>query len=165
MIDREGYSMTGKIPMTREGYESLSKELKRLKEVERPKIIKEIAEARSHGDLSENAEYDAAKEKQGMLEKKIGETEDKIAKAQIIESSDIDTSRVVFGVSVQLKDEGSGDETTYRIVGADESDVKMGKISVNSPLARALIGREVNDLVEVKIPAGVKMYRIIQINF
>jgi transcription elongation factor GreA len=100
-----------------------------------------------------------------MLEKKIGETEDKIAKAQIIESSDIDTSRVVFGVSVQLKDEGSGDEITYRIVGADESDVKMGKISVNSPLARALIGREVNDLVEVKIPAGVKMYRIIQINF
>ena len=157
--------MIGKIPMTREGYESLSKELKRLKEVERPKIIKEIAEARSHGDLSENAEYDAAKEKQGMLEKKIGETEDKIAKAQIIESSDIDTSRVVFGVSVQLKDEGSGDEITYRIVGADESDVKMGKISVNSPLARALIGREVNDLVEVKIPAGVKMYRIIQINF
>jgi len=157
--------MTGKIPMTREGYESLLKELKRLKEVERPKIIKEIAEARSHGDLSENAEYDAAKEKQGMLEKKIGETEDKIAKAQIIESSDIDTSRVVFGVSVQLKDEGSGDEITYRIVGADESDVKMGKISVNSPLARALIGREVNDLVEVKIPAGVKMYRIIQINF
>jgi transcription elongation factor GreA len=157
--------MSGKIPMTREGYESLSKELKRLKEVERPKIIKEIAEARSHGDLSENAEYDAAKEKQGMLEKKIGETEDKIAKAQIIESSDIDTSRVVFGVSVQLKDEGSGDEITYRIVGADESDVKMGKISVNSPLARALIGREVNDLVEVKIPAGVKMYRIIQINF
>jgi transcription elongation factor GreA len=157
--------MTGKIPMTREGYESLLKEMKRLKEVERPKIIKEIAEARSHGDLSENAEYDAAKEKQGMLEKKIGETEDKIAKAQIIESSDIDTSRVVFGVSVQLKDEGSGDEITYRIVGADESDVKMGKISVNSPLARALIGREVNDLVEVKIPAGVKMYRIIQINF
>ena len=157
--------MTGKIPMTREGYESLLKELKRLKEIERPKIIKEIAEARSHGDLSENAEYDAAKEKQGMLEKKIGETEDKIAKAQIIESSDIDTSRVVFGVSVQLKDEGSGDEITYRIVGADESDVKMGKISVNSPLARALIGREVNDLVEVKIPAGVKMYRIIQINF
>jgi transcription elongation factor GreA len=157
--------MTGKIPMTREGYESLLKELKRLKEVERPKIIKEIAEARSHGDLSENAEYDAAKEKQGMLEKKIGETDDKIAKAQIIESSDIDTSRVVFGVSVQLKEEGSGDEITYRIVGADESDVKMGKISVNSPLARALIGREVNDLVEVKIPAGVKMYRIIQINF
>ena len=157
--------MTGKVPMTREGYESLLKELKRLKEVERPKIIKEIAEARSHGDLSENAEYDAAKEKQGMLEKKIGETDDKIAKAQIIESSDIDTSRVVFGVSVQLKEEGSGDEITYRIVGADESDVKMGKISVNSPLARALIGREVNDLVEVKIPAGVKMYRIIQINF
>jgi len=157
--------MTGKIPMTREGYESLSKELKRLKEVERPKIIKEIAEARSHGDLSENAEYDAAKEKQGMLEKKIGETEDKIAKAQIIESSDIDTSRVVFGVSVQLKDEGSGDEITYRIVGADESDVKMGKISVNSPLARALIGREVNDLVEVKIPAGVKVFRIIGICF
>jgi transcription elongation factor GreA len=157
--------MTGKIPMTREGYESLLKELKRLKEVERPKIIKEIAEARSHGDLSENAEYDAAKEKQGMLEKKIGETEDKIAKAQIIESSDIDTSRVVFGVSVQLKEEGSGDEITYRIVGADESDVKMGKISVNSPLARALIGREVNDLVEVKIPAGVKVFRIIGICF
>lgn len=157
--------MTGKVPMTREGYESLLKELKRLKEIERPKIIKEIAEARSHGDLSENAEYDAAKEKQGMLEKKIGETEDKIAKAQIIESSDIDTSRVVFGVSVQLKDEGSGDEITYRIVGADESDVKMGKISVNSPLARALIGREVNDLVEVKIPAGVKVFRIVSIFF
>ena len=157
--------MSGNVPMTREGYESLKKELKRLKEVERPKIIKEIAEARSHGDLSENAEYDAAKEKQGLLEKKIRETEEKIAKAQIIDISEIDTNKVVFSAAVQLQDEESGEEITYRIVGGDEADVRKGMISINSPLARALVGREVDDHVEVKIPAGVKVYRIVSIGF
>lgn len=157
--------MSGKVPMTREGHESITKELKRLKEVERPKIIKEIAEARSHGDLSENAEYDAAKEKQGLLEKKIRETEEKIVRAQIIDTSEIETNKVVFGTAVQLQDEENGEEITYRIVGADEADVRAGKISINSPLARALVGREVDDLVEVKIPAGLKMYRIVSICF
>jgi len=157
--------MSGKVPMTREGYESLNNELKRLKDVERPKIIKEIAEARSHGDLSENAEYDAAKEKQGLLEKKIREIEEKIAKAQIIDTSEIETNKVVFGAEVQLQDEENGEQITYRIVGADEADAKAGKISINSPLARALVGREVDDLVEVKIPSGLKAYRIVNISF
>jgi transcription elongation factor GreA len=157
--------MSGKIPMTREGYESLAKELKRLKEVERPKIIKEIAEARSHGDLTENAEYDAAKEKQYFLEKRIRETEEKIAKAQIIDTSEIETNKVVFGAEVQLQDDESGEQITYKIVGADEADVRAGKISINSPLARALVGRAVNDFVEVKIPAGLKVYKIINICF
>ena len=157
--------MSGKVPMTREGHESLTKELKRLKEVERPKIVKEIAEARSHGDLSENAEYDAAKEKQGLLEKKIRETEEKIVKAQIIDTSEIDTNRVVFGAAVQLQDKESGEELTYRIVGADEADVRKGMISINSPVARALVGREVDDIVEVKIPVGVKVYKIVSICF
>jgi transcription elongation factor GreA len=151
--------------MTIEGYEALTKELKRLKEVDRPKIIKEIAEARGHGDLTENAEYDAAKEKQGLLEKKIRETEEKIARAQVIDTSEIDTNKVVFGAAVQLQDKESGEEMIYRIVGADEADVRAGKISINSPLARALVGREVDDLVEVKIPAGIKVYRIVSICF
>lgn len=157
--------MSGKVPMTIEGYEALTKELKRLKEVDRPKIIKEIAEARGHGDLTENAEYDAAKEKQGLLEKKIRETEEKIARAQVIDTSEIDTNKVVFGAAVQLQDKESGEEMIYRIVGADEADVRAGKISINSPLARALVGREVDDLVEVKIPAGIKVYRIVSICF
>jgi transcription elongation factor GreA len=157
--------MSEKVPMTKEGHESLTRELKRLKEVERPKIVKEIAEARSHGDLSENAEYDAAKEKQGLLEKKIRETEEKIAKAQVIDTSEIEGDRVVFGAAVRLQDEDSGEEITYKIVGADEANVKAGKISVHSPLARALVGREVNELVEVKIPAGLKVYKIIDIIF
>jgi transcription elongation factor GreA len=157
--------MSVKVPMTKEGHESLTKELKRLKEVERPKIIREIAEARGHGDLTENAEYDAAKEKQSLLEKRIREMEEKVARAQIIDTYEIDTSKVVFGVSVQLKEENSGEEVTYRIVGADEADVKVGKISINSPLARALIGHEVDDLVEVKIPVGVKVYKIVGIDF
>ena len=157
--------MSGKVPMTQEGFKSLNKELKRLKEIERPKIIREIAEARGHGDLSENAEYDAAKEKQGFLEKRIRETEDKIAQAMVIDTSDLDSDKVVFGASVTLKDEEDGEETTYRIVGADEADVKEGKISINSPISRALIGRHVDDLVEVKIPAGVKVYQIVRICF
>jgi len=157
--------MSEKVPMTREGYESLTQELKRLREIERPKVIKEIAEARGHGDLTENAEYDAAKEKQSLLEKRIREMEGKIAKALVIDPCEIDTKKVVFGVTVQLKDEESREEITYRIVGSDEADVRLGKISINSPLARALIGREVDELVEVKIPAGVKVYRILNICF
>lgn len=116
--------MSGKVPMTQEGFESLSRELKRLKEVERPRIIREIAEARGHGDLSENAEYDAAKEQQGLLEKRIRETEGKIAEAMVIDTSALVSDKVVFGASVTLRDEEDGEETTYRIVGADEADVK-----------------------------------------
>jgi len=158
-------AVTGKIPMTREGYESLMQELKYLKGVERPKIVKELAQAREHGDLSENAEYDAAKDKQILLEGKIKELEDKLAHAQLIDTSKAKLDKVVFGTTVCLEDRDSRSKVTYRIVGADEADVRQKKISVNSPIARALIGRKVGDTVEVKIPAGEKEYTILDIAF
>lgn len=157
--------MTGKIPMTKEGYESLMKELKRLKAVERPAIIKELAQAREHGDLSENAEYDAAKDKQILIERRIKELENKLAHAQLVDTSRANTGKVVFGATVCLEDSDRGSKVTYKIVGADEADVRQKKISVNSPIARALIGREVGDSVEVTIPAGEKEYTILDITF
>lgn len=160
-----GEAVTGRIPMTREGYESLMRELKCLKAVERPKIVKELAQAREHGDLSENAEYDAAKDKQILLEGKINELENKLASAQLIDTSKAKPDKVVFGVTVYLEDCDSGGRVTYKIVGADEADVRQKKISVNSPIARALIGREIGETVEVKIPAGEKEYTILNITF
>lgn len=157
--------MSEKIPMTEEGFESLKKELRRLIEVERRKIIKEIEEARSHGDLSENAEYDAAKEKQALLEKKIIEIEKKIVSAQVIDTTGIDLKTVAFGAEVLLQDQDSAEEIKYRIVGADEANVNAGKISINAPLSRALIGKYVGEIVQVKIPAGVKKYKILSIHF
>lgn len=157
--------MTEKIPMTRDGYEAMKQELKRLQKVERPKIIDELARAREHGDLSENAEYDAAKEKQGLLEGRIKDLESKLASAQLLDTSNAKPGRVVFGATVCLEDSDTGGKVTYKIVGADEADIRQKKISVNAPIARALIGREIGDLVEVAIPAGEKEYTILDVTF
>jgi len=157
--------MVEKIPMTREGYELLMLELKRLKDVERPKIVQEIGLAREHGDLSENAEYDAAKEKQGLIEGRIKEVEHKLARAELVDTSKATPGTVVFGATVCLEDQDSGGTVTYKIVGADESDIKLKKISIYSPIARALIGRKVGDSVEVQIPAGEKEFIILDVIF
>jgi transcription elongation factor GreA len=154
-----------KIPMTAEGYQALDAELKRLKTQERPTVISAIAEARAHGDLSENAEYHAAKERQSFIEGRLAELEDKIARAQIIDVSKLGGKQVKFGATVSLTDEDSGDKSKYKIVGEDESDVKGGKISVTSPMARALIGKEEGDVVEVMTPSGPKSYEIVKVKF
>ncbi len=151
--------------MTAEGYQALDAELKRLKTVERPAIIAAIAEARGHGDLSENAEYHAAKERQSFIEGRVAELEDKIARSQIIDVSKLSGKVVKFGATVQLVDEDTGDKAKYKIVGEDESDVKGGKISVTSPIARALIGKEEGDVVEVMAPGGAKSYEIVKVKF
>jgi len=155
--------MSIKVPMTKEGYERLRDELQRLKKVERPKIIKEISVARAHGDLSENAEYHAAKEKQSFIEGRIGTVEDKLARAQVIDTATIPKDRVVFGVVVHLEDMESGDEIKYQIVGDDETNVDHGKISISSPIARALIGKVIDDEVTVVTPKGKREYTILDI--
>ena len=157
--------MSQRVPMTPGGLVRLKQELKRLKNVERPKIVKEIAEARSHGDLSENAEYHAAKEKQSHIEGRIQQVEHWIATAEVIDVSKHAGDRVVFGATVTLEDPESGDEVTYRIVGELEADLKQGRISVTSPIARALIGREEGDTVTVRTPGGEKEYEIQSISF
>lgn len=151
--------------MTKGGLLRLKEELKRLKNVERPKIVKEIAEARSHGDLSENAEYHAAKEKQSHIEGRILQVEHWIASAEVIDVSKHAGDRVVFGATVSLEESESGDHVTYRIVGELEADLKQGRISVTSPIARALIGREEGDAVTVRTPGGQKEYEIQSISF
>ncbi len=157
--------MSERVPMTKGGLLRLKEELKRLKNVERPKIVKEIAEARSHGDLSENAEYHAAKEKQSHIEGRILQVEHWIASAEVIDVSRHVGDRVVFGATVSLEDSDSGDQVTYRIVGELEADLKQGRISVTSPIARALIGREEGDTVTVRTPGGEKEYEIHSIAF
>ncbi|MBC6980494.1 MULTISPECIES: transcription elongation factor GreA [unclassified Caulobacter] len=154
-----------KVPMTAEGYRALDEELKRLKSVERPNVIAAIAEARSHGDLSENAEYHAAKERQGWIEGRIAEIEDKISRAQVIDVSKLSGSQVKFGATVSVVDEDTEEEASYQIVGEHEADVKGGKISVSSPLSRAMIGKEVGDVVEVNTPGGVKAYEILKVEW
>ncbi|MEZ6023050.1 MAG: transcription elongation factor GreA [Hyphomonadaceae bacterium] len=154
-----------KIPMTAEGYQALDAELKRLKTEERPAVIQAIAEARAHGDLSENAEYHAAKDRQSFIEGRVAEIEDKIARAQVIDVSKLSGKVVKFGATVHLLDEDSGDKSKYKIVGEDESDVKAGKISITSPIARALIGKEEGDVVEVMAPGGAKSYEIVKVKF
>src|SRR5512142_1726020 len=149
-----------RVPMTKPGLLRLKEELKRLKYVERPKIVKEIAEARAHGDLSENAEYHAAKEKQGHVEGRIAQVEHWIASAEVIDVTKHAGDRVVFGATVSLEDTDSGDQVTYRIVGEIEADLKQGKISVTSPIARALIGRSEGDTVVVRSPGGEREYEI-----
>ncbi len=149
--------------MTREGYESLQQELKRLKNVERPKIVREIGLAREHGDLSENAEYEAAKHQQGLLEGRIREIETKLSMAHLIDTSKAQAGTVVFGATIQLEDQDTGETVSYKIVGADESDIKQKKISVHSPIAKALIGRKVGDAVEVAIPAGRKEFVVLNV--
>lgn len=154
-----------RIPMTAEGYKSLEDEIKFLKSVERPRIIKAIAEAREHGDLSENAEYHAAKEQQGLNESRVLELEDKISRAEVIDVSKLSGSTVKFGATVTLIDEDTEDEVKYQIVGEIEADVKKGKVSITSPIARALIGKSVGDSVEVNTPGGGKSYEILKIAF
>ena len=151
--------------MTAEGYTALDAELKRLKTEERPAVIQAIAEARAHGDLSENAEYHAAKERQAFIEGRVTELEDKIARAQIIDISKLSGKQVKFGATVNLLDEDSGAKAKYKIVGEDESDVKGGKISITSPIARALIGRSEGDTVEVQAPGGVRGYEILAVAY
>ncbi|AJP48470.1 transcription elongation factor GreA [Rugosibacter aromaticivorans] len=158
--------MSGKFPITLHGAELLRIELHRLKTVERPSVIAAIAEARSHGDLSENAEYDAAKERQGFIEGRIGEVEGKLGNAQIIDPASLDADgRVVFGATVELEDVNSGQTVIYQIVGDDESDIKSGKISFSSPVARALIGKFSGDAVEVQTPGGVREYEILDVKY
>lgn len=155
-----------KTPMTVVGAEKLKTELQRLKTVERPRIIQAIAEARSHGDLSENAEYHAAKEQQGFVEGRIAELELKLATAQIIDPKTVNANgRVVFGATLSLKDEQAGIEVTYQIVGDHEADIALGMISISSPIARALIGKELGDVVEVQVPGGVRNYEILEIRY
>ena len=154
------------IPLTKRGAEKLKEELQRLKTKDRPAVIAAIAEARSHGDLSENAEYDAAKDRQGFIEGRIKEVEGKLAAAQIIDPSALDAGgKVVFGATVELEDEDSGDQVTYQIVGEDEADLKHGLINISSPIARALIGKEEGDSAEVQAPGGVKHYEIIAVSY
>ena len=151
--------------MTFEGHEALVEEVKFLKSVERPRIIKAIAEARAHGDLSENAEYHAAKEQQGLNESRVLELEDKLSRAEVIDVSKLSGSNVMFGAIITLVDEDTEDEVKYQIVGEMEGDVKKGKISVTSPLARAMIGKTVGDSVEVNTPGGGKSYEILKVSF
>lgn len=155
-----------KTPMTVAGAEKLKTELQRLKTVERPRIIQAIAEARSHGDLSENAEYHAAKEQQGFMEGRIADLEHKVATAQIIDPRTVNANgRVVFGATLSLKDEQAGLNVTYQIVGDHEADIALGMISISSPIARALIGKELGDVVEVQVPGGVRSYEILEIRY
>jgi len=154
------------IPLTKRGAESLKAELHRLKTVERHAVVQAIAEARAQGDLSENAEYDAAKDKQGFIEGRILEIEGKLAAAQIIDPSTLDAGgRVVFGATVDLEEEASGAEVTYQITGDDEADIKQGRISIGSPIARALIGKEAGDVAEVQAPGGIKRYEIVEVRY
>jgi transcription elongation factor GreA len=155
-----------RIPLTAAGAEMLRAELHQLKTVARPNVIQAIQEARSHGDLSENAEYDAAKDKQGFIEGRILELEAKLATAQVIDPADLDAGgRVVFGATVELEDEATGAAVTYQIVGDDEADLKLGLVSISSPIARALIGKEAGDVAEVQAPGGVKHYEIVDVRY
>lgn len=152
--------------MTVSGAQRLKIELQRLKTVERPAIVRAIAEARSHGDISENAEYDAAKDRQGFLEARIRDIESKLAHAHIVDPAEIDAGgKIVFGATVDLEDLTSGDEVSYQIVGDDEAEIKAGKISVNSPIARALIGKHAGDTAEVDAPSGVREYEVLAVRY
>jgi transcription elongation factor GreA len=154
------------IPVTKRGADKLKDELHKLKSIERPAVINAIAEARAQGDLSENAEYEAAKDRQGFIEGRIAEIEGKLSAAQIIDPSTLDAGgRVVFGTTVDLEDENTGDAVTYQIVGEDEADLKLGLINISSPIARALIGKEEGDLAEVQAPGGVKRYEIVAVRY
>lgn len=158
--------MSKKFPITAQGAEKLRAELEELKKVARPKVIAAIAEARAHGDLKENAEYHAAREQQSFIEGRIAEINGKLGHAQIIDVTQLgNTGKVVFGATVDLVDEDSGEEITYRIVGEDEADIKKGLVSVTSPIARALIGKEEGDIAEVQAPGGVKSYEVVEVKY
>ncbi len=154
------------IPITKRGAEKLKEELHKLKTVDRPWVINAIAEARAQGDLSENAEYEAAKDRQGFIEGRIAEVEGKLSAAQIIDPATVDAGgRVVFGATVTLEDEDSGQEVTYQIVGEDEADIKQGLLNISSPIARGLIGKEEGDSVAVQVPGGTKNYDIVKVEY
>ena len=157
--------MVEKLPITASGFAALEDELKRRQQIERPRIIQQIAEARSHGDLSENAEYHSAKEQQSLNEGRIAELEDKIARADVIDLSKLSGKTVKFGAIVTLVDEDTDEEKKYQIVGETEADVKSGRVSISSPIARALIGKTVGDTVEVNTPGGGKSYEILKVAF
>jgi transcription elongation factor GreA len=154
-----------KLPMTLEGFKAMEIELQRLKTEERPRIIAQISEARSHGDLSENAEYHAAKEAQGMNEARVADLEDKLSRAEVIDTSKLSGTTIKFGATVTLEDEDTGDKVKYKIVGDGESNVKEGKISIGSPIARALIGKAKGETVEVVTPRGAKSYEIMKLEW
>ncbi|MFM2130588.1 MAG: transcription elongation factor GreA [Pseudomonadota bacterium] len=154
-----------KVPMTRTGYENLVEEVKRLKTVERPAVVRAIEEARSHGDLSENAEYHAAREKQAFIEGRLIELEDKIARAEVIDISQMSGSVIRFGATVTIVDDETDEEATYTIVGEDEADIAKGRLSVTAPLARALIGKEKGDTLEVTTPGGSKGYEVLKVSY
>lgn len=159
-----------KVPMTPEGHVRMQEELKRLKSVDRPKVVQDIATARDHGDLSENAEYHAAKERQGFIEGRIKDLEDKLSRAEVIDPTKLSGNRIAFGARVKVsvsddKDKELEAEVKYRLVGPDEADLAQGTISVTSPLGRALIGREIGDQVRVKMPAGMRIYEILDFSF
>jgi len=154
------------LPITKRGADILKAELHKLKTVERPAVINAIAEARAQGDLSENAEYESAKDKQGFVEGRIQEIEGKLSVAQIINPAELDAGgRVVFGTTVLLEDEDSGDQFTYQIVGEDEADIKLGLVNINSPIARALIGKEEGDVAEVQAPGGLRRYEVVTVSY
>ena len=154
-----------KVPMTPTGFRQLEEELRRLRTIERPAVVRAIAEARAHGDLSENAEYHAARDRQSFIEGRVGELEDKLARAEVIDPTSVSGDRVMFGARVVLVDEDTEEEATYRIVGQDESDVAQGLLSVSSPLARAMIGKRVSDQIEVDAPGGARYYEILRIDY
>jgi transcription elongation factor GreA len=154
-----------KVPMTAEGYAALEAEIKYLKAVERPRIIKAIADARTHGDLSENAEYHAAKEQQGITEARMADLEDKLGRADVIDTARLKGDQVMFGATVTLLDEDTDEKVKYRILGEVEADVKQGKISISSPIARALLGKRKNNIVEVSTPGGGKSYKVLKVEF
>lgn len=157
--------MSDKVPMTAGGYARLEEELRYLKSTARPDVIRAIAEAREHGDLSENAEYHAARERQSFIEGRVAELEDKIARAEVIDVASLDGNTVKFGATVTLVDEDTDAETAYQLVGELEADVKEGRLAITAPLARALIGKEVGDSVEVMTPAGSKAYEILKVRY
>ena len=157
--------MIQKIPMTADGYARLEEELRQLKSVERPAVIRAIAEARDHGDLSENAEYHAARERQSFIEGRVAELEDKISRAEVIDVAKLSGRQVKFGATVTVVDEDTEEKAAYQIVGQDESDIKTKRLSITSPLARALIGKQVGDTVEVSTPGGSKVYEIVKVQF
>ena len=157
--------MTEKYPMTKDGLQKLKSELENLKNIERPKIIKAISEAREHGDLSENAEYHAAREKQSFIEGKISELENKISRAEVIDTSSFDNSRVAFGATVEITDLSNEKKHIFKIVGVDEADIEKNLISISAPLCKAMINKTIEDVIEVNTPNGVKEYQINSISF
>ncbi len=157
--------MSQSVPLTRESFDALQEEMKRLIREERPRVIQEIADARGHGDLSENAEYDAAKHRQSFIEGRIKELQDKLARAYVVDLSNLKPDKVVFGATVTIYDTSADEEITYKIVGEDEADIRLGKISCTSPVGKALIGHKLDDTVRAKVPSGFKEYEIVDIRY